>query len=154
MDRFTYAIVGGVLALVVAGLAVAALSRGRETLPDLTTPSGVVLTYALAEQRGDGQAAWELLATSAQARSDRDRFIARVTSSGASEREYLSTEDERLEPDGHNASVLLVRAHSGSGGIFGSGSYTNRTTVRVTRESDRWLITVPPDDYLLNPKLP
>jgi hypothetical protein len=152
MDRFTYAVVGGVLALVVTGLAVAALARGRETPPDLTTPSGVALAYALAEQRGDGQAAWELLATSAQARSDRDRFIARVTTNGVSEREYLSTDDERIEADGQNASVLLVRAYSGSGGIFGSSSYTNRTTVRVTRELDRWRITVPPDDYALTSK--
>ena len=52
MDRFTWTVVGGVVGLVVIGLAAATFARGREAPPDLTTPAGVVLAYALAEQRG------------------------------------------------------------------------------------------------------
>ena len=96
MDRFTVAVVGGVLALVVAGLVAAAVVRGRAPQPDLGTPSGIVLTYGLAEQRGDGQAAWELLASSVQTRNSRDQFLVRFTSRG-SEPEYLSTEDGWLQ---------------------------------------------------------
>ena len=149
MDRFTWAVVGGVLALVVGGLVAATLVRGRERPPDLSTPSGVVLAYALAEQRGDGQTAWDLLATSAQARGDRDRFIAGATNNSNSGREYLTTEDERVEGD-TAASVVLVRTYPASGGLFGSSGFSNRNTVRLVREGQAWRISVPPDDYLLN----
>src|SRR5690348_9382385 len=76
MDRLTWPIVGGVLALVAAGLIAAAVTRDHTPPPDMSTPSGVVVAYASAEQRGDGSAAWNLLARSAQARGDRDHFIA------------------------------------------------------------------------------
>lgn len=146
MDRFTYAVVGGVLALVVAGLVAAAVLRGHTPEPDLTTPSGVVLAYALADQRGDGQAGWDLLASSVKSRNNRDQFLVRFGNRG-SDREYLTTQDERVDSDG--ASVVLVRTYAASGGIFGSSSYTNRNTVRLARESDGWRITVPPDPYVL-----
>ncbi len=146
MDRFTVAVVGGVLALVVAGLVAAAVLRGHAPQPDLGTPSGIVLAYGLAEQRGDGQAAWELLASSVQARNSRDQFLVRFTGRG-SQPEYLTTEDERIDADG--ASVTLVRTYPGSGGLFGGNSYTNRTTVRLVREAPGWRITVPPDPYVL-----
>jgi hypothetical protein len=146
MDRFTIAVVGGVMALVVAGLVAAAVLRGHAPQPDLSTPSGIVLAYALAEQRGDGQAAWELLATSVQTRNSRDQFLVRFGSRGG-DREYLTTEDERIDTDG--ASVVLVRTYPSSGGLFGSSSYTNRNTVRLAREASSWRITVPPDPYVL-----
>jgi hypothetical protein len=146
MDRFTLAVVGGVLALVVVGLASAALLRDRAAPPDLTTPSGVVLAYALAEQRGDTQTAWDLLAASAHARADRERFLARA---GTTDSAYLTTEDERVE--GASASVVLVRTTPPSGGIFGSPSYSSRATARLVSEGTPpvWRISVPPDDYAL-----
>jgi hypothetical protein len=145
MDRLTVAVVGGVVALVVVGLAVAGFSRGREVPPDLGTPSGVVLAYALAEGRGDGQTAWDLLAPSAQARGDRDRFLARVGSGQSNA--YFSTQDEQV--DGDSASVTLLTTYPGSGGLFGGGSSNTRTTVRLARQPDGWRITVPPDGYAL-----
>jgi hypothetical protein len=146
MDRFTWLVIGGVVGLVVVGLAAATFVRGREAPPDLNTPAGVVLAYALAEQRGDPQTAWDLLAPTAQARTDHDRFLARAGNRGAAEREYLTTEDQRIDADG--ASVVLVHTYAGSGGLFGSGSYANRSTVRLTRQGASWQIVVPPDDYL------
>jgi hypothetical protein len=147
MDRFTLAVVGGVLVLVTAGLIAAASVRTHTASPpDLTTPSGVALAYALAEQRGDAQTAWDLLATSTQQRGDRERFLARAGSSEP-DNTFITTEDERLDGDG--ASVVLVRTYAGTGGIFGRTSNTNRTTVRLIRETNNWRITVPPDDYLL-----
>jgi hypothetical protein len=151
MDRFTWIVVGAVVGLVGIGLAAAVLLRGHEASPDLHTPAGVVLAYALAEQRGDPQAAWDLLATGAQARADHDRFLARA-GNGGGDREYLTTEDERIDPDG--ASVALVQTYAGSGGLFGSSSYVNRTTVRLTRQGADWRIVVPPDDYLLSAAKP
>lgn len=146
MDRFTVAVVGGVLGLVVAGLVAAAVLRGHAPEPDLGTPSGIVLAYGLAEQRGDGQAAWELLATSVQARNSRDQFLVRFGGHGKGP-EYLTTEDERIDADG--ASVTMVRTYPGSGGIFGGSGYTSRNTVRLAREAAGWRITVPPDPYVL-----
>jgi len=146
MDRFTVAVVGGVLALVVAGLVAAAVLRGHAPEPDLGTPSGIVLAYGLAEQRGDGQAAWELLATSIQTRNSRDQFLVRFGGHGRGP-EYLTTEDERIDADG--ASVTMVRTYPGSGGIFGGNGYTSRNTVRLAREAAGWRITVPPDPYVL-----
>ena len=148
MDRCTWIGVGGVIGLVVIGLAAATFLRGREAPPDLHTPGGVVLAYALAEQRGDAQTAWDLLAPAAQVRADHDRFLARAGSRGGGDREYLTTEDERLDADG--ASVVLVQTVMGSGGFFGSNSYADRTTVRLTRQGADWRISVPPDDYLLS----
>jgi hypothetical protein len=152
MDRLTWIVVGGVVGLVVVGLAAAAFVHGREAPPDLHTPAGVVLAYVLAEQRGDPQAAWDLLAASAQARADHDRFLARAGSRGSGAREYLTTEDERVDVDG--ASVVLVQTHAGSGGLFGSSSSASRSTVRLTRQGADWRIVVPPDDYLLSSTKP
>jgi hypothetical protein len=141
-------VVGGVVGLVVIGLTAAALVRGHEAPPNLQTPGGVVLAYALAEQRGDPQTAWDLLATSAQARADHDRFLARATSRGRGESQYLTIEDERIDADG--ASVVLVQTTPGSRDFFSNSSYTNRTTVRLTRQGADWRIVVPPDDYMLS----
>jgi hypothetical protein len=149
MNRFTWFVVGGVVALVVTGLASAAILRGHQAVPDPSTPSGVVLTYALAEQRRDPQTAWDLLATSTQARGDRDRFLAQAGSSG-SDREYLTTEDERITADG--ASVVLVRTYPGSGGMFGNSSSSSRNTFRLVRQGGEWRITVPSDNYLFTEK--
>jgi hypothetical protein len=146
MDRFTVAVVGGVLALVVAGLVAAAVLRGHAPQPDLGTPSGIVVAYGLAEQRGDGPAAWDLLASSVQTRNSRDQFLVRFGSRG-SQLEYLTTEEERIDADG--ASVVLVRTYPGTGGIFGGNSYTSRNTVRLVSEASGWRITVPPDPYVL-----
>ncbi|MGI9147736.1 MAG: hypothetical protein ACR2IK_14485 [Chloroflexota bacterium] len=150
MDRLTWIVAGGVISLVAIGLAAATFLRGHEAPPDLNTPSGVVLAYALAEQRGDPQIAWDLLAASAQRQADRDRFLARAGRVGGSggDREYLTTEDERIDADG--ASVVLVHTVAGSGGFFGSSSYANRSTVRLVRQGVNWRIVVPPDDYLLS----
>ena len=146
MDRLTVGVVGGVLGLVVAGLVTAAILGGRQPRPDLNTPSGVVLAYALAEQRGDGAAAWDLLASSVQARNNRDQFLVRF-GSRSNGHEYLTTEQEVIDASG--ASVVLVRTSAASDGIFGSTAYSSRSTVRLTRESAGWRITVPPDPYLL-----
>src|ERR671930_2101460 len=121
MDRFTFAVVGGVLALVAAGLVTAVSLRGQVgSAPDLSTPAGVALAYAVAEQRGDAQAAWDLLAPSAQQRGDRERFLARAGHTQP-DNTYLSTDDERV--DGDTASVTLVETYPGSGGLLGCATY-------------------------------
>lgn len=63
MDRFTWAIVGGVVALCVAALASVVMLRASQPPPDLSTPAGVATAYILAIQNRDPDAAWELLAS-------------------------------------------------------------------------------------------
>ncbi|GAC1319020.1 MAG: hypothetical protein NVSMB2_14100 [Chloroflexota bacterium] len=152
-DRLTLIVTAGVVGLVVAAVTIAALSRGRDVAPDLGTPEGVVLAYTQAEARGDGAAAWDLLAASAHARGNRDQFIARVGSgdSGISRSAYVSTEAAHIDSGGSNASVVLVRSNAGSGGLFSPPSSSIRTTVRLTLQDGAWRITVPPDDYSLIP---
>jgi hypothetical protein len=148
MDRFTLAFVGGIVALVAAALAAALLVRGSAAPPDLSTPSGTVLAYALAERRGDAHTAWDLLAPAEQARLDRDRFLAGA-SNASDDDVYLTTDDERLDVDG--ASVVLVRTYlDADGGLFGAhSSYSTRTAVRLVRIDQDWRISVPPDVHSL-----
>jgi hypothetical protein len=153
VDRFTWGIAGGVLLLVAAGLAAAALQRSRSSPPDLATPSGIVLAYGLAEQRGDAETAWNLLAPSVQSRADKDRFLAAVGRTDAATTQYLSTEDERVTGDA--ATVVLVRTYAAAGALLATQSFSNRATVRLTRDPAGWRITVPPDEYnLVSPARP
>jgi hypothetical protein len=146
VDKVTLGLLGAVLGLVAAGLIVAVVVQQRAASPDPSTPSGVVLAYVQAEQRGDALGAWNLLASSAQARGSRDWFLARAGTSEQGEA-FFTIEDARSDDAG--ASVVLVRTTPGSVGIFGNGSYSSRTTVRLVQEGGGWRISVPPDDYLL-----
>lgn len=144
MDRLTLVLVGGVLVLVGVGLGAAVIVSRNAVPPDLGSPGGVALAYELAEQRGDGQAAWNLLASSTQARADRDRFLARAGNYRPND-QSVSVEDMRI--DGDEATVTLLRSRPRSG-IF-DGGYSYSQTFRLVREPDGWRITVPPDEYAL-----
>jgi hypothetical protein len=148
VSRFTWAIVGGVLALVVISLALAVILQSREPTLDLTTPSGVTLAFVLALQRGEGERAWDLLASSARAQTTRERFL--VASSNFRnlyERARLSVENDRVEGD--TARLDLVRTFP-NGGPFGFGaSSVQRQTVRLVREQGEWRVETPPDSLVL-----
>ena len=150
MTKFTWGIVIGVLALVGLALGLAFLSPARSTPPDLSTPDGITLAFALAVQNGDLDRAWDMLARSAQAQTTKDRFITRAEGfRSLYQRTRLSTENVNI--DGDSARVDLVRTYPSSGGPFGfaSSSYSNRNTVRLVREDGQWRIVGPPDPFLL-----
>ena len=144
VDRLTLGLIGGVLVLVVVGLGSAAIVGRNAAPPDLGSPGGVALAYALAEQKGDGPTAWSLLGASTQAKADRDRFLARAGNYRPAN-EYVSLESEKI--DGDEATVTLVRSRRETG-IFDS-AYSYSETFRLVREPAGWRITVPPDEYLL-----
>lgn len=130
-------------------LALAVVMPSRQPTPDLNTPDGITLAYALDVQRGDLDQAWDLLAASVKAQLTRERFLTRVEATRSSyQRARLSIEDIRIEGD--TARVDLVRTYPSSGGPFGlsSGSYSNRSTVRLVRENAQWRIATPPDPYV------
>jgi hypothetical protein len=150
VTRFTWAIVVGVLVLVGASVALAVVVRGRESPPDLSTPAGVTLAYALAFQRGDFPAAWDLLAESTKAKTTREEFLLRASGFRSTyDQARMSVED--AQDNGSTARVELVRTYSGARGPFGlfGGEYANRSSVQLTREPDGWRILVPPDPFVL-----
>ena len=151
MTRFTWAIVGGVLGLVALALILAFLSPARDPVPDLSTPDGTTLAYAIAVQRGDLDRAWDLIANSAKGQTTKERFIIRAEGFRSEyQRARLSVEDVRLEIDAPR--VDLVRTYPSSGSLLGlgsSGSYSRRNTVRLVRETGQWRITTPPDPFVL-----
>jgi hypothetical protein len=155
VTRFTWGIVIGVLVLVAVSVGLAiALPRTQPT-PDISTPDGVVLAYGLAMQRGEPEAAWDLLSSGAQAPTTRDRFVTRASGlTGAYERARLSVEDVHVE--GTTARVDLVRTYARSGGPFGLGGGASSTTnvVRLVRENGNWRISTPPDAFVLDPGRP
>jgi hypothetical protein len=151
VDRFTWAIAVGVVLLVAAGIGAAALAQVRTTPPDPTTPGGATLAYVQAIDRGDGEAAWALLAPSAQAQTTREKFLVRVAPlRDRGERERYSIANERQE--GPTARLDLVRTYASSGGPFFGGPSTSRSAVSLVRGDDgQWRITLPPDPFVLQP---
>jgi hypothetical protein len=151
MDRPTLAFSGAILALIATGFVVAFVAlRGPAPQPDLSTPAGVTLAFALAERRGDADAAWDLLAPSVQARTSHDAFRARFPEGTKYEAPLLTTEDEHI--DGNSARVVLVQTYPGTTDLFGTtSSSSGRQTVVLTRTTDTnaWRITIPPDGWLL-----
>src|SRR5437870_9106270 len=134
MDRFTWGIVGGTLALIVVAIAAVLIVRRSPNPADLTTPDGVVRAYVEALETGRPERAWELLGERQQADVPRDEFVRRA--SGAFQR---NREDrmaiEATEITGDTARVDLSRTYTGGGPpIFGPSSYTNRFTARLERQ--------------------
>jgi hypothetical protein len=149
MDRFTALFVGGVLALIVASLATAVAARGQPTRVDLTTPEGVVLSYALALQDQQPAKAWELLTTEFQEKRDRDQFLAIASFDDGA---LLSTESAQI--DGASARVTLIARHASSGLFGGYDGYNERTPVVLVREGANWRISVPPHQWMFQPRKP
>jgi hypothetical protein len=148
-DQLTWAVVVGTLILVVAGIVTAVLADRMAPAPDLTTPTGVTLAYELAIQQGEGDRAWSLLSSSAQASTTRQEFLARAASaSGWSTNARLSVEDVRVE--GTVAHLDLVRTFPTDGPFgLGTGAATSRNPVTLDQEDGVWRITVPPEPWVI-----
>ncbi len=149
MDRFTWGIVVGVVALVAVGIGAVAVTRGREAPPDLATPSGVALAFELAVDRGDVDTAWNMLAPSVQARTSRDYFLQHATNfqNLRGERQRIAVENAQVEGD--TARVDVVRVAPETGGLFNFGGYGFRATTRLARVDGAWRVTIPSYPYLL-----
>lgn len=149
MDRFTWGIVAGAAALVVAGLVSAALLTHRPAPPNFGQPEGVVQAYVQALDDDHPERAWDLLAAKVQADVPRDEFIRRATTS-VGYGNHGSVTITGTEIDGDVAVVHLDRSYgSGRTGLFGGPPAAQHITVRLERENGVWRIAVPPDPYLV-----
>jgi hypothetical protein len=148
LDRLTLAIGLGVLLLVAIGIAVAIFTgRGQAPL-DLSTPEGVTLAYETDIQRGEADAAWDLLTSEAQAGTTRQEFLARASGFGRGGDVRFSVENVRS--DGTTAHLDLVRTESTRGFLgLGAGSFSNRSPVTLVRENGQWRISVPANPYVI-----
>jgi hypothetical protein len=148
MDRTTWAIVLGSLALAVVGIATAMLVNRGEPPLDLSTPGGVTLAYELAIQRGEADAAWEFLASSARAGTTRQEFLARAAGLGRGSDVRFSVENVRA--DATTAHLDLVRiVQVGSPVGLGAGTRTVRNPVTLVLEDGRWRISVPSEPFVI-----
>lgn len=152
VDRFTWGIVAGAIALVVLGIGAVTLLQRAPAPPDLSDPEGVVRAYVLALDEGRPERAWDLLTTGARAGITRDEFIRRASAEGRPRDARVAI--ERTTVEGETARVELSRTYEVSGGLFGSSPYTSTSTVRLEREGGAWRISLPPDPYLLDRPFP
>ncbi len=150
LDRLTLGIGLGVLLLIAIGIG-AAVFAGRGQAPlDLSTPEGVTLAYETDIQRGEADAAWNLLASEAQAGITRQEFLVRAA--GLRRGSDVGFSVENVRSDGSTTHLDLVRVESTRGFLGlgpGGGSFTSRSPVTLVRENNEWRISVPADAYVI-----
>lgn len=146
LDKFTWAVIGVVLLLLVA--AVITVNRtggaGLESLQykPLDTPEAPVFNAFLAIQRGDATKAREQYSKAILADLDKesyDQFAGRNTSGSSQRLRILKTEPASDDPK--RAIVTFVVDSYNQGGILDAGStYSRDGTVEVVKEDDGWKI--------------
>jgi hypothetical protein len=148
IDRFTWLVAVGSVALILVGVGLAmVLGRGEPAI-DLDTPGGVTLAYELAIQRGEADAAWELLSSSARAGTTRQEFLARAAGIGRGADARFSVDNVRVSGDTAHLDLVRVVPSGGFLGL-GAGTRTSRDPVTLQREAGQWRISVPPEPFLI-----
>jgi hypothetical protein len=146
LDKFTWAVIGVVVALLVVAVVTVNVTGGAgvesQEYVALDTPDAPVYNAFLALQRGDltkarEQYSQEILDDFASDPSY-DQLAGRVTSTNSSQRlRIIRTELVPDDPD--RALVTFVQDTYYQGGPFGAGSTSSREgTVEVVREEDGW----------------
>jgi hypothetical protein len=148
VHRLTLGIGLGLVLLVAIGIGVALIAGRVQTQPDLSTREGVTLAYELDIQRGEADAAWNLLTAEAQSGTTRQEFLARAAGLRRGGDVRFSVENVRIEGDTAHLDVVRVVSTSGFLGL-GGGSFTTRSPVTLVRENNAWRISVPSDPYLV-----
>jgi hypothetical protein len=148
LDKFTWAVIGVVVLLLVAAVITVNRTGGAGVQPQeyksLGTPEAPVYNAFLAIQRGDVTKAREQYSKAVLADLDKDKnydpFSGRNISTGNSQRlRILKTEPAADDPK--RALVSFVEDTYNQGGIFDSGStYSRNATVEVVKEDDGWKI--------------
>ena len=155
MDRFTWAVAGGVVVLGVVAIISAAVLRGSPP-PDLSTPGGVASAYVLAIQSKHADEAWALLdsprAVDVQpvrggtpTKEDFQRQVNNSYSDPNKRIRLLKTEETgdtaRVDPEITHVSQAPV--------LLGGGSASRTLSMSLKRSGESWRITAAPAVYEL-----
>ena len=145
IDRFTLAIIAGVLLLVI-GAVITVLATGgpgwqsAEYLNE-DTPEAVVHDAFLATVRNESDVAMSHYSRDVREDEDNLGFRSRLNhyDSGRSARR-LRILDVDINEEGDKAYVSVAIDNFHQGGLFDSGTSTNRRTIPLVREEDAWKI--------------
>jgi hypothetical protein len=148
-DKFTWIVLGIVVALLVAAVVTVNLTGAREDVPlnyqTTDQPDTPVVNAFIAQQRGDAFTAREQYSTRVLGEIEKmegyDPFTAGGRPSGdQSQRLRILTTD--IKPDNPDQATVTFEVDTySSGGPFGSGNtWTSRRTVPVVREDGVWKI--------------
>ena len=150
LDKFTWAVIGVVLLLLVAAVVTVNATGGRgvesQEYMAQDTPEAPVYNAFLALQRGDLTKAREQYSESVLEQFEKDGYdpFAGRTTSGISSQRLRIIKVEPLPDDPDRALVTFVLDNYSQGGPFGAGStWSSEVTVEVVREEDGWKINTP-----------
>lgn len=151
IDKFTWAVIGVVLLLLVAAVVTVNTTGGvgaeEQEYMALDVPEAPVYNAFLALQRGDltrARAQYsEAILADFEENGNFDPFTGRSTSPNTSQRmRILGTEPIADDPD--RMLVTFTQDTYNQGGPFGAGStWSREVTVEVVREEDGWKINTP-----------
>ena len=141
IDRSLALLIGGALALIVAGLiSVPLTSRRAPSLAPATTPEGVVQRFYQAVYSGDYAGAHGFLSTETRGKLSVGALQEQLSYDARDS--YVRTSTTTI--NGSNATVQVVVTRFSSGGLFGSSEYSSDREVFLEREGDSWKIASGP----------
>lgn len=152
MDRFTWGVVIGVVALSFAAIVSVLVVRSGQAPPDLSTSEGVVTAYVLAIQNNRPDAAWELLtgpeAVSGSFRPPggaltRDSFRNDVNNAYRGGNRRVRILSSNLTGDTAQVLVEVSNVPSGPGVLFG-GTYSRTVNFSLVGQGNTWRINAAP----------
>jgi hypothetical protein len=153
MDRFTWAFVGGAVAICLLAIASVFFVRAAAP-PSLATPQGVVAAYVQAVRNRDADGAWDLLAPGAavgpvpsapgSTGTSRDAFRRQMASlaQNSSTSSRIRVADNSITGDSARVSIELT-VSSGGAFLFG-GDYTRTLSFALKRVDGAWRIDSAP----------
>jgi hypothetical protein len=151
VDRFIWAVVGGVVILSAVAVASILFARGAQAPPDLATPEGVATAYVLAVQSKQSDQAWDLLDSPEVAGISRPRGASPTQEDFRREVNNVFHDPNKrirvLEATrtGDTARVDLEVTHVSQGPIlFGGGSRSRTLSLSLRQRGDSWRITAAP----------
>jgi len=156
IDKLLVAILGGIVALIVVGLAVLFLIGTRsETVLSEDTPEGVVQRFVLALEKRDADAAYNYLSGAVKSRWSLDEFRSAVAmgpqmfgpspSGERSSRAVLN----KVTVSGDTANVLVTISTGAAGGPLTYDEYTRDELFTLRHEGGQWKIeSFPEYEYL------
>lgn len=151
MDRLTWGVIGGVVALSLAAVLMVLLVRPAAAPPDLSTPAGAATAYILAIQDKRADEAWELLDTPEAAGvpmgpgrpATLETFRQQVNNVHSAPNKRIRIVDSSQTGDTARVDLEITSVSSGPF-FFGGGSHSRPHTFSLRQRPAGWRITAAP----------